>query len=184
MSLPGSQQVWEEMVSACWCGLLAALSLLLDARYIRFPSLFSPTLTLFSALFSDSGDLSLNCSIIDNRSHPLHQLLGGCGGRGLWLWRDRGAVQWKAALTELLHRQEGSGDPSYPEPSGSLTQHLVVNTFMFFALYILQFCILLFKPLHHWHRPLFFFFYLKSLSSLFCYFFILTILSLYGLFMN
>lgn len=27
----GSQQVWEEMVSACWCGLLAALSLLLDA---------------------------------------------------------------------------------------------------------------------------------------------------------
>lgn len=26
------QQVWEEMVSACWCGLLAALSLLLDAR--------------------------------------------------------------------------------------------------------------------------------------------------------
>lgn len=25
-------QVWEEMVSACWCGLLAALSLLLDAR--------------------------------------------------------------------------------------------------------------------------------------------------------
>ncbi|XP_035258149.1 protein MON2 homolog isoform X1 [Anguilla anguilla] len=28
---PGPQQVWEEMVSACWCGLLAALSLLLDA---------------------------------------------------------------------------------------------------------------------------------------------------------
>uniref|UniRef100_A0A4W4GR03 Protein MON2 homolog n=1 Tax=Electrophorus electricus TaxID=8005 RepID=A0A4W4GR03_ELEEL len=26
-----SQQVWEEMVNACWCGLLAALSLLLDA---------------------------------------------------------------------------------------------------------------------------------------------------------
>uniref|UniRef100_A0A4W4GT58 Protein MON2 homolog n=1 Tax=Electrophorus electricus TaxID=8005 RepID=A0A4W4GT58_ELEEL len=25
------QQVWEEMVNACWCGLLAALSLLLDA---------------------------------------------------------------------------------------------------------------------------------------------------------
>lgn len=36
----GSQQVWEEMVSACWCGLLAALSLLLDARYIPFPSIF------------------------------------------------------------------------------------------------------------------------------------------------
>ncbi|XP_061085397.1 protein MON2 homolog isoform X2 [Conger conger] len=28
---PGPQQVWEEMISACWCGLLAALSLLLDA---------------------------------------------------------------------------------------------------------------------------------------------------------
>ena len=28
-----SRAVWEEMVSACWCGLLAALSLLLDARY-------------------------------------------------------------------------------------------------------------------------------------------------------
>ncbi|KAF3855115.1 hypothetical protein F7725_023170 [Dissostichus mawsoni] len=28
---PGAHQVWEEMVSACWCGLLAALSLLLDA---------------------------------------------------------------------------------------------------------------------------------------------------------
>ncbi|XP_028305076.1 protein MON2 homolog isoform X2 [Gouania willdenowi] len=28
---PGSHLVWEEMVSACWCGLLAALSLLLDA---------------------------------------------------------------------------------------------------------------------------------------------------------
>lgn len=28
----GAHQVWEEMVSACWCGLLAALSLLLDAR--------------------------------------------------------------------------------------------------------------------------------------------------------
>ncbi|KAI1905467.1 hypothetical protein AGOR_G00016500 [Albula goreensis] len=28
---PGAQLVWEEMVSACWCGLLAALSLLLDA---------------------------------------------------------------------------------------------------------------------------------------------------------
>lgn len=28
---PGSHEVWEEMVSACWCGLLAALSLLLDA---------------------------------------------------------------------------------------------------------------------------------------------------------
>nr|XP_015208768.1 PREDICTED: protein MON2 homolog isoform X3 [Lepisosteus oculatus] len=27
----GTQVVWEEMVSACWCGLLAALSLLLDA---------------------------------------------------------------------------------------------------------------------------------------------------------
>lgn len=26
-----SRAVWEEMVSACWCGLLAALSLLLDA---------------------------------------------------------------------------------------------------------------------------------------------------------
>uniref|UniRef100_A0A4W4GX67 Protein MON2 homolog n=1 Tax=Electrophorus electricus TaxID=8005 RepID=A0A4W4GX67_ELEEL len=26
-----AQQVWEEMVNACWCGLLAALSLLLDA---------------------------------------------------------------------------------------------------------------------------------------------------------
>ncbi|KAI1883388.1 hypothetical protein AGOR_G00230920 [Albula goreensis] len=28
---PVAQLVWEEMVSACWCGLLAALSLLLDA---------------------------------------------------------------------------------------------------------------------------------------------------------
>ncbi|XP_076863184.1 protein MON2 homolog isoform X1 [Brachyhypopomus gauderio] len=28
---PRAQQVWEEMVNACWCGLLAALSLLLDA---------------------------------------------------------------------------------------------------------------------------------------------------------
>ncbi|XP_030626917.1 protein MON2 homolog isoform X1 [Chanos chanos] len=28
---PLAHQVWEEMVSACWCGLLAALSLLLDA---------------------------------------------------------------------------------------------------------------------------------------------------------
>ncbi|XP_045063743.1 protein MON2 homolog isoform X8 [Coregonus clupeaformis] len=28
---PGAYLVWEEMVSACWCGLLAALSLLLDA---------------------------------------------------------------------------------------------------------------------------------------------------------
>ncbi|XP_066523299.1 protein MON2 homolog isoform X2 [Hoplias malabaricus] len=28
---PRPHQVWEEMVSACWCGLLAALSLLLDA---------------------------------------------------------------------------------------------------------------------------------------------------------
>ncbi|XP_026875892.2 protein MON2 homolog isoform X2 [Electrophorus electricus] len=28
---PQAQQVWEEMVNACWCGLLAALSLLLDA---------------------------------------------------------------------------------------------------------------------------------------------------------
>uniref|UniRef100_A0A8C7CDV7 Protein MON2 homolog n=1 Tax=Oncorhynchus kisutch TaxID=8019 RepID=A0A8C7CDV7_ONCKI len=28
---PGAHLVWEEMVSACWCGLLAALSLLLDA---------------------------------------------------------------------------------------------------------------------------------------------------------
>uniref|UniRef100_A0A8C3G6D8 Protein MON2 homolog n=1 Tax=Cyclopterus lumpus TaxID=8103 RepID=A0A8C3G6D8_CYCLU len=28
---PGVHLVWEEMVSACWCGLLAALSLLLDA---------------------------------------------------------------------------------------------------------------------------------------------------------
>ncbi|XP_017556660.1 protein MON2 homolog isoform X3 [Pygocentrus nattereri] len=28
---PQPHQVWEEMVSACWCGLLAALSLLLDA---------------------------------------------------------------------------------------------------------------------------------------------------------
>ncbi|XP_049330400.1 protein MON2 homolog isoform X3 [Astyanax mexicanus] len=28
---PQLHQVWEEMVSACWCGLLAALSLLLDA---------------------------------------------------------------------------------------------------------------------------------------------------------
>ncbi|XP_036375931.1 protein MON2 homolog isoform X2 [Megalops cyprinoides] len=28
---PVPQLVWEEMVSACWCGLLAALSLLLDA---------------------------------------------------------------------------------------------------------------------------------------------------------
>uniref|UniRef100_A0AAQ5ZDL8 Protein MON2 homolog n=1 Tax=Amphiprion ocellaris TaxID=80972 RepID=A0AAQ5ZDL8_AMPOC len=30
-SVPGAHLVWEEMVSACWCGLLAALSLLLDA---------------------------------------------------------------------------------------------------------------------------------------------------------
>lgn len=29
----GAHLVWEEMVNACWCGLLAALSLLLDARY-------------------------------------------------------------------------------------------------------------------------------------------------------
>ncbi|KAJ8245507.1 hypothetical protein GJAV_G00271460 [Gymnothorax javanicus] len=29
--VPGPQEVWEEMISACWCGLLAALSLLLDA---------------------------------------------------------------------------------------------------------------------------------------------------------
>uniref|UniRef100_A0A8C1VCD7 Protein MON2 homolog n=1 Tax=Cyprinus carpio TaxID=7962 RepID=A0A8C1VCD7_CYPCA len=28
---PKAREVWEEMVSACWCGLLAALSLLLDA---------------------------------------------------------------------------------------------------------------------------------------------------------
>ncbi|XP_012697958.1 protein MON2 homolog isoform X6 [Clupea harengus] len=28
---PLAHQVWEEMVNACWCGLLAALSLLLDA---------------------------------------------------------------------------------------------------------------------------------------------------------
>ncbi|KAF7701871.1 hypothetical protein HF521_001154 [Silurus meridionalis] len=28
---PQPNQVWEEMVNACWCGLLAALSLLLDA---------------------------------------------------------------------------------------------------------------------------------------------------------
>ncbi|KAM4747143.1 protein MON2 homolog isoform 2-T2 [Rhinophrynus dorsalis] len=28
---PGSRTVWEEMINACWCGLLAALSLLLDA---------------------------------------------------------------------------------------------------------------------------------------------------------
>ncbi|XP_055778263.1 protein MON2 homolog isoform X6 [Salvelinus fontinalis] len=28
---PGAHLVWEEMVSTCWCGLLAALSLLLDA---------------------------------------------------------------------------------------------------------------------------------------------------------
>lgn len=26
------RSVWEEMINACWCGLLAALSLLLDAR--------------------------------------------------------------------------------------------------------------------------------------------------------
>lgn len=31
-----SRAVWEEMVNACWCGLLAALSLLLDARYLVF----------------------------------------------------------------------------------------------------------------------------------------------------
>uniref|UniRef100_A0A673XMV2 Protein MON2 homolog n=1 Tax=Salmo trutta TaxID=8032 RepID=A0A673XMV2_SALTR len=31
VSLLGAHLVWEEMVSACWCGLLAALSLLLDA---------------------------------------------------------------------------------------------------------------------------------------------------------
>lgn len=31
-----SRAVWEEMVNACWCGLLAALSLLLDARYSVF----------------------------------------------------------------------------------------------------------------------------------------------------
>uniref|UniRef100_A0A4W5R6D3 Protein MON2 homolog n=1 Tax=Hucho hucho TaxID=62062 RepID=A0A4W5R6D3_9TELE len=31
VSLSGAHLVWEEMVSACWCGLLAALSLLLDA---------------------------------------------------------------------------------------------------------------------------------------------------------
>uniref|UniRef100_A0A3Q1GCN1 Protein MON2 homolog n=1 Tax=Acanthochromis polyacanthus TaxID=80966 RepID=A0A3Q1GCN1_9TELE len=30
-SVSGAHLVWEEMVSACWCGLLAALSLLLDA---------------------------------------------------------------------------------------------------------------------------------------------------------
>uniref|UniRef100_A0A673ATD1 Protein MON2 homolog n=1 Tax=Sphaeramia orbicularis TaxID=375764 RepID=A0A673ATD1_9TELE len=29
--VPGAHLVWEEMVNACWCGLLAALSLLLDA---------------------------------------------------------------------------------------------------------------------------------------------------------
>ncbi|XP_041444584.1 protein MON2 homolog isoform X2 [Xenopus laevis] len=28
---PGCRSVWEEMINACWCGLLAALSLLLDA---------------------------------------------------------------------------------------------------------------------------------------------------------
>ncbi|KAG8439512.1 hypothetical protein GDO86_005639 [Hymenochirus boettgeri] len=28
---PGCRTVWEEMINACWCGLLAALSLLLDA---------------------------------------------------------------------------------------------------------------------------------------------------------
>lgn len=32
VSVSGAHLVWEEMVSACWCGLLAALSLLLDAR--------------------------------------------------------------------------------------------------------------------------------------------------------
>lgn len=31
-SLTEAHVVWEEMVNACWCGLLAALSLLLDAR--------------------------------------------------------------------------------------------------------------------------------------------------------
>ena len=31
-----NRAVWEEMVNACWCGLLAALSLLLDARYLVF----------------------------------------------------------------------------------------------------------------------------------------------------
>uniref|UniRef100_A0A8D3A0U4 Protein MON2 homolog n=1 Tax=Scophthalmus maximus TaxID=52904 RepID=A0A8D3A0U4_SCOMX len=31
VSVSGAHLVWEEMVSACWCGLLAALSLLLDA---------------------------------------------------------------------------------------------------------------------------------------------------------
>ncbi|KAG9334937.1 hypothetical protein JZ751_006259 [Albula glossodonta] len=35
---PVAQLVWEEMVSACWCGLLAALSLLLDARAVEGPS--------------------------------------------------------------------------------------------------------------------------------------------------
>lgn len=33
-SQSGAHLVWEEMVSACWCGLLAALSLLLDARLL------------------------------------------------------------------------------------------------------------------------------------------------------
>lgn len=32
VSVLGAHLVWEEMVNACWCGLLAALSLLLDAR--------------------------------------------------------------------------------------------------------------------------------------------------------
>lgn len=38
VSFEVSRAVWEEMVSACWCGLLAALSLLLDARYYVFVS--------------------------------------------------------------------------------------------------------------------------------------------------
>ena len=39
---PVAHQVWEEMVNACWCGLLAALSLLLDARYHSTLYLLSP----------------------------------------------------------------------------------------------------------------------------------------------
>lgn len=146
------------MVSACWCGLLAALSLLLDARYIHFPSVFSPTLTLLSALFSDSGDLSLNCSpsLTTAATHCIN-CWWVCGG-GVYGCRGT-EEQFSGRLLSLNCSTDRKAQEILPTQSHQALKHLVVNTFMFFACFILQFCILLFKPLHHWHRPFFFSFF-------------------------
>ncbi|KAL8221445.1 UNVERIFIED_CONTAM: Endocytosis and vacuole integrity protein [Gekko kuhli] len=88
-----SRAVWEEMVNACWCGLLAALSLLLDAR--------NDNVQTQASLLSSSSLMLCNIRLIMNKTASLEEFIRKCNFDLACLteiWVDEDEV---VALTQL-----------------------------------------------------------------------------------